>query len=100
MSQRTAPASLTGYIFHPRDVFEIANQDVGDAQGDVTFVCEDVLKNGLPSNASGNGTYQIITQWTIEHMSSFGQYQNCIGCARLTGSHRTAQLAANRTAPR
>ena len=36
---------LEQYIFHPRQYYNISNQDAGDIVGDTYFVCEDVLLN-------------------------------------------------------
>jgi len=68
--------SMTSYIFHPRENFNISAQDNGDAQGDVFFVCEDLITN---SSKQQGEDYQWITQWTIEYIPRFGQYQNCNG---------------------
>ena len=37
-------------------------------------MCEDLITNS--SQAMGEA-YQWITQWTIEHIPRWGQYQNC-----------------------
>ena len=64
----------TIYIFHPKEEFNISQQDNGDVDGDVFFVCEDLLTNS--SKAQGED-YQWITQWTLDLVPRWGQYQNC-----------------------
>jgi len=68
------PTSMTSYIFHPKNEWNISAQDNGNAQGDVYFVCEDML-----SNQSAYNGYQIISEYTIDYVPRFGQYQNCNG---------------------
>ena len=68
------------YIFHPRHEFNISQQDNGDADGDVYFVCEDLLTNA--SKAQGED-YQWLTHWSLELVPKWGQYQNCNNCNKL-----------------
>jgi len=68
--------NVTMFIFHPTNNFEIAGQDLGDAQGDVFFTCVDVM---LKQPGQIDHDYQWITQWSIELNPTFGQYQNCNG---------------------
>lgn len=70
------PMNITMYIFHPPGDFEIAGQDLGDPLGDVTFVCQDIL-GGKPNTTDHN--YQWVSEWTIELLPWWGQYQNCNG---------------------
>lgn len=70
------PVEQPIYIFHPKDNFDIAGQDVGDGTGDVFFVCVDVLTN----RATGvDHHYQWLSSWTVTHNPQIGQYQNCNG---------------------
>ena len=74
------PVNMTIFIFHPRHAFNVSAQDNGDEQGDVTFVCEDLITNS--SKAMGED-YQWISQWTVDHVPRYGQYQNCNGYPSL-----------------
>jgi len=71
-----APLNKTFYIFHPKANFNITMQDLGDAQGDVLFVCSDVLTN---QSTSVDSHYQWISAWSVELVPRWGQYQNCNG---------------------
>jgi len=70
------PVDTPIFIFHPKNNFDIAGQDVGDGTGDVFFVCVDVLTN-KPSGVDHH--YQWLTSWTVHHNPHLGQYQNCNG---------------------
>eukprot|EP00729_Bicosta_minor_P000004 gene4-11307_t len=73
-----APATMnqTMYIFHPATNFDIQGQDLGNSAGDVLFTCLDVLTQ---TPKTMDHAYAWITQWTIEMVPTFGQYQNCNG---------------------
>jgi len=62
------------YLFHPRHAFNRSQQDNGDVDGDVFFMCEDLLTN--QSKAQGED-YQWISHWSLTLIPRFGQYQNC-----------------------
>jgi hypothetical protein len=49
-------------------------QDLGDAAGDVFFVCVDVLTDQA---TSVDHHYQWVTSWDVHHNPQMGQYQNC-----------------------
>ena len=49
-------------------------QDVGDVAGDVLFTCLDVLSTDQ-QKAMMDHNYAWITQWEIEHVPRYGQYQ-------------------------
>ena len=68
--------NMTSYIFHPMENFNISGQDNGDAQGDVFFVCEDLITN---SSKQQGEDYQWITKWIVTYTPRFGQYLNCNG---------------------
>jgi hypothetical protein len=68
------PVNVTMFIFHPPNEFDIAGQDLADATGDNVFVCQDIL-GGQPNQTDHN--YQWLTQWTVELLPWWGQYQNC-----------------------
>ena len=68
--------NTTMYIFHPAAQFNIAGQDLGDAAGDVLFTCLDLMSS---SNAAYDHGYAWISQWTVEILPVWGQYQNCNG---------------------
>eukprot|EP01062_Namystynia_karyoxenos_P006705 TRINITY_DN1234_c0_g1_i1.p1 TRINITY_DN1234_c0_g1~~TRINITY_DN1234_c0_g1_i1.p1 ORF type:complete len:449 (+),score=108.01 TRINITY_DN1234_c0_g1_i1:73-1347(+) len=70
------PVNQTMYIFHPKNDFNITGQDLADALGDVFFTCEDFLLN---QSSSIDHSYAWITQWEIELVPRWGQYQNCNG---------------------
>ena len=70
------PTNQTIFIFHPRHQFNITRQDNGDLRGDAFFVCQDLFTN---SSKRPGEDYQWITQWTLEHVPRYGQYQNCNG---------------------
>lgn len=74
----TNPSAInqTIYIFHPNTSFDIADQDVGDAQGDASFTCVDALAN---FNKGMDHSYAWITEWIVELIPNFGQYLNCNG---------------------
>ena len=65
------------YLFHPRHEFNISQQDNGDLDGDVFFVCQDFLAN--VSEAQPGEDYQWISRWALELVPRWGQYQNCNG---------------------
>jgi hypothetical protein len=70
------PINITMYIFHPPNQFDIAGQDLADAIGDNVFVCQDIL-GGQPNQTDHN--YQWLTEWQLEVLPWWGQYQNCNG---------------------
>ena len=73
-----SPRNQTVYIFHPRHQFNISQQDNGDLDGDVFFVCEQALSS-IGGGGQPGEDYQWITQWTLELIPRWGQYQNCNG---------------------
>lgn len=64
------------YIFHPKNKFNISQQDLGDLVGDTVFVCGDMILN---QTISGDHDYEWLTQWDIELFSRWGQYLNTNG---------------------
>merc|ERR1711907_789657 len=68
--------NTTMYIFHPADNFNISGQDLGDATGDTVFTCIDVMSN---RSSGTDHNYSWISQWSVEHATRHGQYQNCNG---------------------
>lgn len=68
--------NVTMWIFHPPNNFNISGQDLGDATGDVFFMCEDLLQGQPTSQDHG---YGYVTAWQIELLPRWGQYQNCNG---------------------
>jgi len=73
-TQPLVPRNMSMWIFHPAHNFNISGQDLGDVNGDVFFMCEDLLQ-GQPSTQDHN--YGWVTEWEIELLPKFGQYQNC-----------------------
>jgi len=71
-----ALTNVTMWIFHAKHVMDIDGQDVGDEAGDVVFVCQDVIANQSLGTDHG---YEWLTQWEIELVPRWGQYQNCNG---------------------
>jgi hypothetical protein len=71
-----AVTNVTMWIFHAKHVMDIYGQDLGNEAGDVVFVCQDVIAN--QSLATDHG-YEWLTQWEIELVPRWGQYQNCNG---------------------
>jgi hypothetical protein len=71
-----APTNVSMWIFHAKHVMDIFGQDLGDEAGDVVFVCQDVIAN--QSLATDHG-YEWLTEWEIELVPRWGQYQNCNG---------------------
>mmetsp|Transcript_57218 Transcript_57218/g.185979 ORF Transcript_57218/g.185979 Transcript_57218/m.185979 type:complete len:335 (+) Transcript_57218:107-1111(+) len=56
-------------IWSPPEPFELANRDTGDVMGDLSFVC-----------TQGSGAAyksKVISQWSVEVSSAFGQYAFC-----------------------
>jgi len=81
------PIKTTMYIFHPKNEFNISGQDLGDSTGDVFFTCTDIM-NGQSPLLDHN--YAWLTQWEVELLPQWGQYQNCNGynpaqCIGLNG---------------
>jgi hypothetical protein len=74
--EQPAATNVTMWIFHAKHVMDIQGQDLGDEAGDVVFVCQDVIAN--QSLATDHG-YEWLTQWEIELVPRWGQYQNCNG---------------------
>lgn len=74
--QGLTPINISMYVFHPAHQFDIAGQDLGDAVGDTVFVCLDVISN---QSSATDHNYAWLTQWEIELMPRWGQYQNCNG---------------------
>jgi len=70
------PVNMSMWIFHPAHNFNISGQDVGDVAGDTFFMCEDLLQ-GQPGYQDHN--YGWVTEWEIEMLPQWGQYQNCNG---------------------
>lgn len=64
------------YNFHPAHILDVRDHDVGDAKGDAFFMCEDFLTGQRNSSDPYNSW---ITQWRVELVPLWGQYQNCRG---------------------
>lgn len=65
---------LDAVVFHPRDKYDLAGQDVGDLLGDAFFLCS----TGPQANSAGQA-YQVVSRWHLEVWSGFGQYALCNG---------------------
>ena len=63
---------MSMFIFHPKANFNIVRQDLGSPVGDSLFVC-------LEGNTGGGHDYEWITEYRVEHVPNYGQYQNCNG---------------------
>ena len=66
------PVTLDVFIFHPEHSNNISGQDVGDAVGDASFVCQDALTNNTK-----NDNYSVVSMYTLEVYPQFGQYKMC-----------------------
>ena len=75
-SEDGATATSDAYIFHPRASFDVVRQDIGDLQGDVFFVCMDMLTN---QSLGTDHHYEWITHYNLTYSPRLGQYQNCNG---------------------
>ena len=63
------------YLAHPHQFSYLDNEDTGDARGDVSFLCPDLLQ---PGGAAFN-QYDAISHWRVEFDTHWGQYQQCNG---------------------
>lgn len=63
------------YLAHPQNFTYLDNEDTGDARGDVMFICSDIMQ---PGSAAFN-LYNRVSRWTIEVLTSYGQYEECNG---------------------
>lgn len=68
--------TVAAYIFHPKNEFNISQQDIGDVVGDVFFTCTDVM-SGQPQSVDHE--YAWITWYELEVLPRWGQYLNCNG---------------------
>lgn len=57
------------YLLHPKGQFNISDQDVADARGDVTYMCSDRLWEVEQ--------YKLASLYEISVLQKFGQYLNC-----------------------
>ena len=77
------PVKQTIYVYHPKNEFNITRQDVADVRGDTYFVCSRLSTyssdSGMFSSTGNNQTYEWISEWELEWIPRFGQYQNCNG---------------------
>ena len=60
------------YVFHPQNDFNVSSQDVGSILGDTLFLCAE-------GKVGGGHSYEWVTNWEIDHIPNYGQYQNCNG---------------------
>jgi hypothetical protein len=78
------------YIFHPEKAYNLSSQNLGDAVGEVAFLCANVLQaqaaeTSSDENAPGascggcHQPYSWITELLVQHNPKMGQYQNCNG---------------------
>ena len=65
-------AKVHWYVAHPNTSFDVANQDMADALGDVVFVCDETWA------AVANG-YDVATLYELEVDTHWGQYALCNG---------------------
>ncbi len=63
------------YLAHPHAFDYIDDEDTGDAKGDVSFLCLDIIN---PSSGAFN-LYDQVSQWRVEMDTHWGQYQQCNG---------------------
>eukprot|EP00316_Scyphosphaera_apsteinii_P016269 CAMPEP_0119312938 /NCGR_PEP_ID=MMETSP1333-20130426/27296_1 /TAXON_ID=418940 /ORGANISM="Scyphosphaera apsteinii, Strain RCC1455" /LENGTH=403 /DNA_ID=CAMNT_0007317641 /DNA_START=66 /DNA_END=1277 /DNA_ORIENTATION=- len=72
------------YIAHPHQFVDLANQDSGDARGDVAFLCPDLTSDEKESNG-----YDTVSMWVVDMDVHWGQYRQCNGypglCIGLEG---------------
>jgi len=66
---------LDVFLAHPHQFDYIDDEDTGDARGDVTFICPDILN---PASGAFN-LYDQVSQWRVEIDTHWGQYQQCNG---------------------
>eukprot|EP00040_Diaphanoeca_grandis_P016258 m.83820 g.83820 ORF g.83820 m.83820 type:complete len:451 (-) comp25675_c0_seq2:185-1537(-) len=66
--------SLEAVVFHPRGMYNIAGQDVGDLLGDTFFLCA-----AGPSATSAGQQYSVVSKWELEVWTGYGQYALCNG---------------------
>ena len=69
-----AVQKLEAVVFHPRGKYNIAGQDVGDLLGDTFFLCA-----AGPKAQSAGQLYSVVSKWSLEVWSGFGQYALCNG---------------------
>jgi hypothetical protein len=65
---------LDAFIFHPREHYNISDQDVADARGDVFFTCFDVLSGGTAADS-----YAVISWYALELDNRYTVYSMCNG---------------------
>lgn len=71
---------LDAYVFHPGMSaidYNIEDQNIADLIGDAFFICGDKLNNA--SKATIDHNYTLISRYTLEISSAFGQYGVCNG---------------------
>ena len=78
-------SEMVVYLAHPHQYRYLDNEDTGDARGDVTFLCPDLLANG----SAAFNLYDALSQWRVEVNTSFGQYQQV---RRVRPCHPSASL--------
>lgn len=73
------PRTQSLYIFHPRHDFNISQQDIADAVGDVFFLCQNLGQSEKALERPAGEDYEWISEWRVELIPRWGQYQNCNG---------------------
>ena len=73
------PRTQSLYIFHPRHDFNISQQDIADAVGDVFFLCQNLGQSEKALGRPAGEEYEWISEWRVELIPRWGQYQNCNG---------------------
>eukprot|EP00966_Prymnesium_polylepis_P176355 4082311-Prymnesium_polylepis.1 len=70
-----AVQTMDVYLAHPHQFRYLDNEDTGDARGDVTFICPDILQPG----SSAFNLYDAVSQYRVEMDTHWAQYQQCNG---------------------
>jgi len=66
--------TLSHYIAHPPDIFNLSDQDTADELGDTAFTCYDVSRGHTKAD-----DYGVISHYRISVDTRYGQYALCNG---------------------
>jgi len=65
-----AVVELDAFVFHPKNQFDLINEDVADLLGDTVFICVDANNTALDH-------YAWVSRYTLQVWSGWGEYALC-----------------------
>ena len=76
------PRTQSLYIFHPRHDFNISQQDIADAVGDVFFLCQNLGQSEKALERPAGEDYEWISEWRVELIPRWGSIKTVTATLR------------------